>query len=288
MRPSEALPMLATVARTYRLLWRHRVLHAKAIWPPVVFLVTAEFLYHRVIGTAHGTMHRLHAVLAAPWYVIAGAALAWLLGLKFLLSFSISWRRHLLLRETFDPFFFKRPFWKYLGLLLLTYLWAIPVLAISSLPELVLVFRPASTSTGASHLLLILPAVVSLVILWAIIRQVPYFTILAIGRRRPSWRSSVIAMRGFALRYAAIWLMVMLPVAALNMLLDFGLHLAHADPHQVAVALGEATFRQAMLFLHFSLGASLGALTYVATLPDEPHPLPASQPIAPDLKALGA
>jgi len=278
--------MLATVARTYRLLWRHRLLHAKAIWPPVIFLVTAEFLYHRVIGTAHGMMDRLHAALAAPWYVLAGAALAWLLGLKFLLSFSISWRRHLLLREKFDPFFFKRPFWKYLAFLLLTYAWVIPVLAISLVPALLLAID--RTSTGTNRVVLVLPAIAGVIVLWAIIRQVPYFTVVALGTRRPSWRSSVIAMRGTVLRYATIWLMVMLPIAVLNLLLDFGLQLAHADPHRIFVALGESAFRQAMLFLHFSLGASLGALTYVATLPDEPHPLPASQPIAPDLQALGA
>lgn len=278
--------MLATVARTYRLLWRHRMLHAKAIWPPVVFLVTAEFLYHRVIGSAHGMSDRLHAALAAPWYVLAGAVLAWLIGLKFLLSFSISWRRHLLLRERFDPFFFKRPFWKYLAFLVFTYVWAIPVLAIASLPAIVLPARHAFI--GNNRVALILPVIAALFAVWAIIRQVPYFTILALGMRRPGWRSSAVAMRGVALRYATIWLMVMLPIAALNLLLDFGLQLAHADPHQIPVALGESAFRQAMLFLHFSLGASLGAFTYVATLPDEPHPLPASQPIAPNLKALGA
>ncbi|MGI4745551.1 MAG: hypothetical protein ACRYGI_19465 [Janthinobacterium lividum] len=288
MRPSEALPMFATVARTYRLLWRHRLLHAKAIWPPVVFLVTAEFLYHRVIGTAHGMMDRLHAALAAPWYVLAGTAFAWLLGLKFLLSFSISWRRHLLLREKFDPFFFKRPFWKYLAFLLLTYVWAIPVLAISLVPALLLATQRTSTGTGINYAVLVLPVVAGVIILLAIIRQVPHFTVLALGMRRPGWRHSVIAMRGIALRYATIWLMVMLPIALLNLLLDFGLQLAHADPHRIPVALGESAFRQAMLFLHFSLGASLGALTYVATLPDEPQPLPASQPIAPDLQALGA
>jgi hypothetical protein len=67
-----------------------------------------------------------------------GATVAWLIGLKFLLSFSISWRRHLLLGEKFDPFFFKLPFWKYLGYLVLTYAWAVPVLALSFLPSAIL------------------------------------------------------------------------------------------------------------------------------------------------------
>ena len=108
------------MGRAYALLWQYRWLHAKAIWPPVVFLVTAEFLYHRITGHATGLAGRWHAVLAVPWYMPVGAAAAWLAGLKFLLSFSVSWRRHLLLLEKFDPFFFKAPFWRYLGLLLLT------------------------------------------------------------------------------------------------------------------------------------------------------------------------
>jgi hypothetical protein len=84
------LPVLATVKRAYALLWQQRVLHAKAIWPPVVFLVTAEFLYHRMVGNAEGLTDRLHAVLGAPWYMPAAAVITWLAGLKFLLSFSIS------------------------------------------------------------------------------------------------------------------------------------------------------------------------------------------------------
>lgn len=133
-----SLPILATAVKAYELLWRCRGLHAKAIWPPVVFLVLAEFLYHRMVGEAHGPSARWHAVLASPWYMPTGATVAWLIGLKFLLSFSISWRRHLLLGEKFDPFFFKLPFWKYLGYLVLTYAWAVPVLALSFLPSAIL------------------------------------------------------------------------------------------------------------------------------------------------------
>lgn len=256
--------MPTTVAQAYALLWRYRRLHAKAIWPPIVFLVLAEFLYHRVIGNAHGLSDRLHAVLAAPWYVVAGAALAWLAGLKFLLSFSISWRRHLLLAESFDSFFFKPPFWKYLGFLLLTYVWAIPVLAISLLPAGILV---AAHPFEGNHRAALIPALVAVVlILWAIIRQVPFFTALALDPPQPTWRRTVVAMRGSVVRYAVAWLMVMLPIAMLNLLLDLGLKLAGANPHAVPVALGESAFRQAMLFLHFSLGASLGAATYAATI----------------------
>lgn len=278
---SERLPVLATAGQAYRLLWRHRRLHAKAIWPPVVFLVAAEFLYHRVIGNADGLSGMWQAVLAAPWYVVAGAMLAWLIGLKFLLSFSISWRRRLLLRETFDPFFFKAPFWRYLGFLVLTYLWAVPVLAISLLPAGLLA---GSRSVAAADRAALIPVtlvvlLVVLLVVWAIIRQVPYFTALALDPPQPGWRNGVAAMRGNVLRYAAAWIMAMLPVAALNLLLDAGLQASGADRHLASVALGESAFRQAMLFLHFSLGASIGAFTYTVAILGERMQLPAREPV---------
>ena len=264
MSSDRHLPVFASVRQAYGLLWRHRVLHARAIWPPVLFLVCAEFLYHRVIGNAHGLSEMWNAAIAAHWYVLLGAALAWLAGLKFLLSFSVSWRRHLMLGERFDPFFFHAPFWKYLGFLVLTYVWAMPLLAISFLPAVLLASRHASATAGKLALIPVLVAV--LLILWAIVRQVPYFNVLTLDPPQPGWRRSITAMRGNAVRYAAIWVMAMLPIIGLNALLDFGLEVSGADRHLVAVALGESVFRQAMLFVHFSLGASIGLLTYTATL----------------------
>ncbi len=137
------LPVLGSAGRAYSLFWHHRRMHAGAIWPPVLFLVTAEFLYHRIVGNAHGFADARHAVRQAPWFMSAAALVAWLAGLKFLLSFSISWRRRLLLDERFDPFFFKIPFWRYLGFLLLTYAWITLVLLLALiLAPLVLAVDP--------------------------------------------------------------------------------------------------------------------------------------------------
>lgn len=274
MTPTRTLPIRATASQAYSSLWRHRALHLKAIWPPVVFLVTAEFLYHRVIGNASGLSHKLAAALSAPWYMLAGAAVAWLLGLKFLLSFSISWRRHLLLGDQFDPFFFKRPFWKYLGFLLITYAWTIPLLALAG--AIAALIAGSGISVAGRYATLVLPLAATAFAVWAIIRQAPFFTVLALDPPQPGWRRSVVAMRGNVLRYLVTWIVVMLPVALLNLALDGSLQLLHADPHHVAVALGESAFRQAMLFVHFSLGASVGAATYIATLADGPTAFAAS------------
>ena len=92
MRFGKTLPVLATAGQAYALLWQHRFLHAKAIWPPVVFLVTAEFLYHRVVGNAEGLSGKWQAILVAPWYMPAAMIVAWLAGLKFLLSSGLSAR----------------------------------------------------------------------------------------------------------------------------------------------------------------------------------------------------
>lgn len=239
------LPVAGSAARAYALLWRHRLLHAKAIWPPVLFLVTAEFLYHRIVGNAHGLAALWQATLAAPWYMTLGAVAAWLAGLKFLLSFSISWRRHLLLGERFDPFFFKAPFWRYLGFLLLTYAW---LLALALLAALGAGLLAALLTTALGHrsaigalILTGLPA--AALALWAIIRQVPFFTVLALGASRPGWREAVRAMRGSVWRYLVAFVLAMLPIAGLDLLLDALLTRIGADRHAVPVALGEAAFR---------------------------------------------
>ena len=262
------LPVAGSAARAYALLWRHCLLHAKAIWPPVLFLVAAEFLYHRIVGNAHGLAAMWQATLAAPWYMPLGAAVAWLAGLKFLLSFSISWRRHLLLGERFDPFFFKAPFWRYLGFLLLTYAW---LLALAVLATLCAGLLAAALGHGWAIGALVLAGLPAAALaLWAIIRQVPFFTVLALGASRPGWRDAVRAMRGSGWRYLVAFVLAMLPIAILNLLLDTLLTRIGADRHAVPVALGEAAFRQAMLFLHFSLGASLGAIATTTLFPDLP------------------
>lgn len=257
------LPVFPTTTRAYALLWRHRMLHAKAIWPPVVFLVAAEFLWHKMVGDAPNLPATVRAVLGSPWYMVLGAAAAWLAGLKFLLSFSVSWRRHLLLGERFDPFFFKAPFWKYLAFLALTYVWATPLFVLSLLPV-----AGAWLTGHASHAVALtaaIPAIVTAVVIaLLIVRQVPFFNALVLDPPHPGWRRCVAAMRGNTGRYAVAWIAAMLPIGLANVLLDVGLSRFGADRHATTTALGEAAFRQTMLFLHFSLGASIGATTWTA------------------------
>ncbi len=260
------LPVAASAARAYALLWQHRGLHARAIWPPVLFLVTAEFLYHRVVGNAHGLAGTWQAMRVAPWFMPAAAAAAWLAGLKFLLSFSISWRRRLVLGERFDPFFFKAQFWRYLGFLLLTYTWIVPLALLAFLLTGLAAASAASPRERAVVALLV-ASFPALFASWAIARQVPFFTMLALDPPRPGWRDAVRAMRRQAWRYLLAFVLAMLPIAVLDLVLDAGLTRIGADRHSVPVALGEAAFRQAMLFVHFSPGASLGAITTAIVLP---------------------
>ena len=261
--PTRPLAVLGTAGRAYALLWTHRVLLLKAIWPPVVFLVTAEFLYHRIVGNADGVA-RVMALLDASWLMLAGMAVAWLAGLKFLLSFSISWRRHLLFGDRFDPFFFKRPFWRYLGFLILTYVWIVPLLLLSLVPSVVLALhrQPPIEAKAA----LVVPVLAALFTVWAVARQVPFYTALTFDRVPARWGRCVRAMRGTAARYIAAFVLAMIPVVLLNFGLDTGLRLAGADRHLAAVALGESAFRQAMLFVHFALGAAIGAMTYSSVM----------------------
>ena len=107
----------------------------------------------------------------------------------------------------------------------------------------------------------LLPVAAGLLVIWGVVRQVPFFTALTLDPPHPGWDACARAMRGTVLRYAVIFVTAMLPVVLLNFLLDTGLKLAGADRHAVHVALGESAFRQAMLFIHFALGAAIGAIT---------------------------
>jgi hypothetical protein len=66
------------------------------------------------------------------------------------------------------------------------------------------------------------------------------------------------------LRYLAVWLLAMLPVIALSQLVTLANHAFGIDVAATPVALAESAFRQACLFVHFSLGASIGMMTYAA------------------------
>lgn len=231
-----------------------------------MFPVAAEFLYHRIMGNAASVADHLHAVLAAPWWMPLAAAAAWLAGLKFLLSFSISRRRHLLLGGRFDPFFFRAPFRRYLGFLLLTYAWIVPLLVLSLLPAAIL-----AVHHGRWMAALVLPLAAVAFAVRAVVRQVPFFTALALGRPHPGWLACTRAIRGSVARCVGAFVLAMLPIVLLDLALDTGLKLAGADRHAVHVAPGEAVFRQAMLFLHFALGAAVGAITTTALMQNLPR-----------------
>ena len=259
------------------------------------FLVAAGFLFHHVVGNAGSLSDMWKAMRVASWWMPAGATLCWFAGLKFLLSFSILRRRHLPLGERFDPFFFKTPFWRYLGFLLLTYAWLLLVAALlavlgpATLLHAVLIVAELrivlSTRIGVTLAGITLPdalgaalaigvVAVNLLLAWfairMILRQVPFFTILALDPPRPAWRDAVRAMRGSAWRYFLRFVLAMLPIAVLDLLLDAVLTHVGAGRHAAPVALGEAAFRQAMLFVHVSLGLPLGAITTITVLPKRP------------------
>ncbi len=286
---SGRVPVWSTVGQAYGLLWRHRLLHAKAIWPPIVFLVTAEVCYRKIF---HGgdTPDKIWSTLGeAPWYWIAGLALCWLAGLKFLLSFSISWRRHLALGEKFDPFFFKRPFWKYLLLLVKSYV----LLAIGILPMLIalqlpyfiilLVWATLTNSTVSSMeninrwpipYTLIYFRVGLAILLFAelclLVRFLLLFTSQALGGDL-KWRRCFQLMRGNVLRYLGVWLLAMTPILAFNEALGLAVKALGLDVSTLPVALFEGVFRQAALFVHFSLGASIGLMFYKRLVKGEPQ-----------------
>jgi hypothetical protein len=297
------LPVLASVRQAYVLLWRHRALHAKAIWPPIVFLVAAEFLFHKVIGNADDVRETSDALERASYWSLAAIALLWLAGLKFLLSFSISWRRHILLGEKFDPFFFKKPFWKYLILMIYIYFFIVSCFLLSvivafllntpigyivdylnichdsatcpkTLPEGMACDLALNVFTTCDLIFNVIPLIAVLflsgtMVVWWVCSNVPRLTAIAVGNEFEDAKESSNIMRRKVMRYLAVWVMAMGPIFALAWLLTLINSLFDIDVSSTPVALGESAFRQACLFVHFSLGASIGAITYQALVKDQ-------------------
>ncbi len=277
------LPVWATVKRAYGLLWDHRRLHAKAVWPPIVFLVAAEFIFHKTVGDARGLDGLENALSGASWYKLAAIGMLWLAGLKFLLSFSISWRRHVMLEEEFDPFFFKKPFWLYLirlvGIYTLSVIYAVgTIFSILTIVGIVFFFRVSFAHAMSPKSDVVAPT------FWQVTDILPYVFVFylcicsLVALRRIMYlnnvilknvsdfgvRTSILVIRGSQIRYLAVWLLAMFPIVALTQLLSLANHVLEIDVAATPVALAESAFRQACLFIHFSLGASIGMMTYAA------------------------
>lgn len=66
MRLPGPLPVLRASGRAHAPSWRHRVLHGRAIWPPVLFPAAAASQQHRTVGDAGSVAHVLAAARADP------------------------------------------------------------------------------------------------------------------------------------------------------------------------------------------------------------------------------
>lgn len=142
---------------------------------------------------------------------------------------------------------FQKPFWKYLGFLIVTYGWSLAVLTAA-----LLLAAAVSPSRSLTTWTAIFPVLAVALIFWAIVRQVPYFTILTLDPPQPRWRESVASMRGNVLRYTAAWLMAMVPIMAVNFLLDLAVKASGVDVHLTGVALGELARRQCSFCISLS------------------------------------
>jgi hypothetical protein len=262
--PARPLPVLATIRRAYELLWDNRRIELRLMLAPFVLLAVAMALQTRIVGGAETVQDMVGAIDQAP----PGLMFAWFatmaLGAALLISFSVAWRRFLLLKEPPSTFYFQRPFWRYLGFTTAFYLGLTLALFTTALLIAFLIYL-----SGLQDHPLILRAVFTIALVAAlaafvgwIVRYILLFTAITVDNRGLTWHGAAEAMQGNVIRYCLVWAGTITPVLLASNLIAYALAFAGLDLLSIPGAIAFSLVQSFVSVLQIGLGASLGALIY--------------------------
>ncbi len=244
------LPIIATIRRAYQLLWLHGTLQLRLALPGFILLsagiavptrtywgMTSEQA-NRAIQSGAVIPHTLPCLLA----LVVGSVLS--------MSFGATWRRFLLLDKAPSVFTFDPPFRRYLTLLV-----------IGNVVVSGGVLALAMAVGGLAGGWVILLAGMGLILL-AFAKYPLLFTAALVEDHDLTWRQAGEAMRGNTLRYATIWLLLMLSIVFLGNVVTQLMAIVHVDGSSIAGAILCGMVNAAVLVLYFSLTSSAAALAY--------------------------
>jgi hypothetical protein len=262
--PARPLPVIATIRRAYELLWEHRRVELRLMLAPLVLLAVAMSLQTRIVGSAQ-TVQEIMAIteqtppgLMFAWFATMG------LGAALLISFSVSWRRFLLLRETPSAFYFHRPFWRYLGLTTVFYMGLLLALVMTAL---LIVFLLYLTGLHDHPLILRVVFTGTLIVALAvfvgwIVRHILLFTAITVDNRGLTWRDAAEAMQGNVIRYCLVWAGTIAPVLFISNIIAYALAFSGLDLLSLPGIIAFSLVQSLVSVLQIGLGSSLGALIY--------------------------
>ncbi len=197
-----------TVARSVlRRLHGDRHLFFRTVALPALLLATAGLAAGNLSDRAPRLVHQLRPLLEPAATVLA-------------LSFSVSWRRYLLLGEPPSLLYFRDPFWSYTVAVFLTGLVFVAlIVALATRLDLPL-GTPQDRSTfhvlpsvdlseaGGNTVVVVLCCLPPL---WVVLRHAPYYTARALGDAGLTWTHASYLMRAYVFDYALAWMLAGAP-----------------------------------------------------------------------------
>ncbi len=258
------LLVMATVRRAYEILWQNRALLMRLLLLPLILLTAAIALESRIFGDAMTPMEMRAAVAAAPHSMMLSWAATMSLGVATMLSFSVSWRRHLLLQEQPSAHYFANPFWRYLGFGVAIYLGALLYFLVTF--ALVGGVLTVVGLKGEPTLFIAIAALCIILISGAfifwLVRHILLFTGVCVDNRDLAWKQASALMRGNVWRFIGIWSLMWLPISFGSDIIAIVLASLGLDLGTIAGALTIGFLQAVAILLQVVIGSSAGALIY--------------------------
>ena len=239
------LPVTATFLRAYHLVWHNRLRVMRGAAIPFLMLSVASALHSLLVGSIppNTDPSKYFATISHPRLIAFGATE--MIGSWTLMSFNVSWRRFLLMLPTeVEPFYFRRPLFRYVVALFVTTLATISILglAITVTDHLLSLIDPglrdhqAPTRSITVPLYLTASAAALIGLIGLIARHYPLYTRLLTDTPEFNLKQIRAAMRGNVMRLLVTLTLTFCTLTFGVMFAMSPLVLMHIAPDNIALA----------------------------------------------------
>ena len=265
-QPQHPLTIMGCVRASYAVLWQNRMLFLKTTWIPIILLSLSAFVTPMPHFPVHGNLDPATAAAQAPQFGLASFAFglaAWFLAV----SYQVTWQRFLVLGDRPSAFYFKAPFWSYLGTMLLLMLAFSGWLMLSYIPALIIGLAASHLAGTSSLIYLLIPVILACIIpalIWFFHRILVYPG-RALGNTTLTWKQSSLAMRGHTWTYFGAGFLAYLPFMILSILLMV-LVLQTSTPFPAPLLYALQIIQQFFAFAGAVVGSCVLTYFYVALI----------------------
>jgi hypothetical protein len=277
-KPPSVLPVTATFVRAYHLVWYNRIRLMQAGAIPFLCLAISNSMHLLLFAGIKPDTNIPKYFEQIPHGHLVLYFITELVGAWTLLSFNVSWRRYLLvLSPDVEPFYFRKPLWRYVAAVLLTFVGVMTAFALLNiiLEHLVAIFDPGIRAGHMPAFQLSEPIYAALMLaglcalIGLILRYYPFYTRMMTDEPHYTIHEIGISMRGNVLRLLVLLFMTFWTLVGCMELLVLPLALAHADPSNVTIAVIRGVISAFTFVTVTALLSAVAGLVYDFTLPEE-------------------